>query len=79
MGCHLWGLTESDTTEATQQWQQQQLMSRGCACVHMCCGDEEKPRPQLPAFHNVHGLSHTCIVKEISNIGLAKKFIWIFP
>ena len=24
MGCHLWGRTESDTTEATQQQQQQQ-------------------------------------------------------
>ena len=24
VGCHLWGLTESDTTEATQQQQQQQ-------------------------------------------------------
>ena len=24
MGCRLWGLTESDTTEATQQQQQQQ-------------------------------------------------------
>ena len=27
VGCHLWGLTESDTTEATQQQQQQQLIS----------------------------------------------------
>ena len=25
VGCHLWGRTESDTTEATQQQQQQQL------------------------------------------------------
>ena len=24
VGCHLWGRTESDTTEATQQQQQQQ-------------------------------------------------------
>ena len=24
VGCHLWGRTESDTTEATQQLQQQQ-------------------------------------------------------
>ena len=24
MGCHLWGRTELDTTEATQQQQQQQ-------------------------------------------------------
>ena len=26
MGCHLWGCTESDTTEATQQQQQQQTV-----------------------------------------------------
>ena len=25
VGCHLWGLTESDTTEATQQQQQQMI------------------------------------------------------
>ena len=28
VGCHLWGRTESDTTEATQQQQQQQDMKR---------------------------------------------------
>ena len=28
LGCHLWGLTESDTNEATQQQQQQQQPSR---------------------------------------------------
>ena len=27
VGCHLWGRTESDTTEATQQQQQQQQAS----------------------------------------------------
>ena len=27
MGCHLWGRTESDTTEATWQQQQQQALS----------------------------------------------------
>ena len=33
MGCHLWGRTESDTTEATQQQQQQQQQH---ACVYVC-------------------------------------------
>jgi len=28
VGCHLWGRTESDTTEATQQQQQQQHISK---------------------------------------------------
>ena len=28
VGCHLWGRTESDTTEATQQQQQQQQICR---------------------------------------------------
>ena len=28
VGCHLWGRTESDTTEATQQQQQQDLTSQ---------------------------------------------------
>ena len=28
MGCRLWGRTELDTTEATQQKQQQQSLSR---------------------------------------------------
>ena len=31
-GCRLWGLTESDTTEVTQQ-QQQQQWERVCVCV----------------------------------------------
>ena len=37
VGCHLWGRTESDTTEATQQQQKQEIMEdRGtwCAAVH---------------------------------------------
>ena len=30
VGCHLWGHTESDTTEATQQQQQQQHRMDSC-------------------------------------------------
>jgi len=29
VGCHLWGRTEPDTTEATQQQQQQQQQQQG--------------------------------------------------
>ena len=36
VGCHLWGRTESDTTEATEQQQQQQgLIQSGIVC-HLC-------------------------------------------
>ena len=42
VGCHLWGHTESDTTEATQQQQQQQSYSSRSLenCVSLCkiCG-----------------------------------------
>ena len=33
MGCRLWGRTESDTTEATQQQQQQHVPG---TCAHKC-------------------------------------------
>ena len=39
MGCHLWGRTESDMTEATQQQQQQQhacVYVCACVCMPMC-------------------------------------------
>ena len=32
VGCRLWGCTESDTTEATQQQQQQPVFQLGCFC-----------------------------------------------
>ena len=34
VGCHLWGRTESDMTEATQQQQQQQHVSRNLSISH---------------------------------------------
>ena len=36
VGCHLWGCTESDTTEATQQQQQQQFSSVAQLCLTLC-------------------------------------------
>ena len=36
VGCHLWGRTESDTTEATQQQQQQDLVWTYCCGLGMC-------------------------------------------
>ena len=43
VGCHLWGRTESDTTDVTQQQQQQKQRNRKnrmsmflCVCVHAC-------------------------------------------
>ena len=35
VGCHLWGRTESDTTEATQQQQQQQQLLSVSACFRL--------------------------------------------
>ena len=35
VGCRLWGRTESDTTEATEQ-QQQQCIIYKCMCVCVC-------------------------------------------
>ena len=32
VGCHLWGRTESDTTEATQQQQQQKALAKVNKC-----------------------------------------------
>ena len=34
-GCHLWGLTESDTTESTQQQQQQQSSVPELVCFYL--------------------------------------------
>ena len=39
VGCRLWGRTESDTTEATQQQQQQQICSRSSYIVLWDCRD----------------------------------------
>ena len=44
MGCRLWGCTESDTTEATQQQQQQELLK------HMELECKACPRRQIPFY-----------------------------
>ena len=36
VGCNLWGLTESDTTEETQQQEQQILLSFSSSCRSLC-------------------------------------------
>ena len=60
VGCHLWGRTELDTTEVTQQQQQQGSMSRlsnQCArlcvfsCVRLCDSMDSSP----PAS-SIHGI-----------------------
>ena len=43
VGCRLWGHTESDTTEATQQQQQQgkEKMGSYCSVYRVSVGDDE--------------------------------------
>ena len=58
VGCHLWGRTESDTTEATQQQQQQHVLSgRLCTFFAKCLN----PLP-CPFFggHKTFYLSWNC-------------------
>ena len=46
MGCRLWGRTESDMTEATQQ-QQQQHWDLSAQCINV----EKARKPHLGSFH----------------------------
>ena len=55
VGCHLWGRTESDMTEATQQ--QQQLLS------HVRCFCD--PMGYSPPSSSVHGTSQGRILKWV--------------
>ena len=41
VGCRLWGRTESDTTEATQQQQLQQIRSSGLTAVDLWLGNKD--------------------------------------
>ena len=42
VGCHLWGRTESDTTEETYQWQQQISLEQGSdEITGLCLGLQE--------------------------------------
>ena len=68
VGCHLWGCTESDTTEAT--WQQQQAIRGGegngnplqCSCL-------ENPRDRGAWWAAVYGVAQSrtrlkCLSKQ---------------
>ena len=51
MGCRLWGRTESDTTEATQQHQQQLLVSglpRWLGSIHLARQEMQEAELQSP-------------------------------
>ena len=50
VGCHFWGRTESDTTEATQQ-QQQQQNSCGAALNWFCLASYSIQLPSQLEFH----------------------------
>ena len=66
LGCHLWGCTESDTTEATQQQQQQQ-----CLSVNL------KLLTSLSSFPIPFG-NHVCFLSRPSvSFCFAKKFICV--
>ena len=63
VGCCLWGRTESDTTEATQQQQQQHAISaqfssvaQSCPtlCSPMDCSTQGFPVHQLPELTQTH-------------------------
>ena len=60
VGCCLWGHTESDTTEATQQQQQQQ-----CVCVlsrvRLCDSTDGSPPGS-----SVHGIFQTIILEWVA-------------
>ena len=54
VGCHLWGLTESDTTEVTQQ--QQQFLLQGCLSVSFLL---------IRSFIDCHSLSQNNHDKQV--------------
>ena len=47
MGCHLWGRTESDTTEVTQQQQQNSQTDKDREQNSYCQGLEEEGNEEL--------------------------------
>ena len=50
MGCRLWGRTESDTTEATQQQQQQLTPCKHLVCWRVSCSFPLHPREVPPLW-----------------------------
>ena len=76
VGCCLWGRTESDTTEATQQQQQQQPLTKARVLKNSCSQDQDKihptrsspvkPNRKDPRFLDyVYGLFISGFVKKI--------------
>jgi len=52
VGCRLWGRTESDTTEVTQQQQQQQLI----AIAHFSLAKCPPPTISVNSYKNTSGI-----------------------
>ena len=50
MGCRLWGRTESDTTEATQQQQQQTIFHNGFTNLHAAAATAAKLLQSCPTL-----------------------------
>ena len=67
VGCRLWGCTESDTTEAT--WQQQQQYSVVWARslqTHSLCLTQYHPMDCSPPDSSVHGILQTRILEWVA-------------
>ena len=81
VGCRLWGLTESDTTEATQQQQQCSLedirMSSGCGARQAACAlspDCAHPHPQASPQRGPRVLRDLTDQTPVSHAGPA---VWL--
>ena len=64
VGCHLWGRTESDTTEVTQQQQQQQQTTSmyglvKCPVMHWCENSSSVAGTRTPSRAESGLLSNT--------------------
>ena len=59
MGCRLWGCTESDMTEATQQQQQHaRLLSVSKLCLTLC-DPMDRSTPGFPVIHHLPEFAQT--------------------